>query len=282
MKYYIEEADLESDKKEIITFLNKQIEDLNFNEKYYAWRYEDNPAGKARCWLAKNEEKDNIIGISSVFPRKFYFNSKPLIVYNAGDFHFTRDYRCFSPAFKTQKTLIKEIKKTNTKLIYGLPSNLAYDVLDRVGYKKLGDFKQYIKPINLSYMSDDYLPSLLKFLPIRNIIDVINKPFSKEYGYKNEDEIFVETPKFFNFKFDSYWEKIKSTYKIIGERSSSFLNWRYIDNPNKIYKIFCIKNINDDVLGYIVYFMIKNIYYIVDIMFPSDNEVINSLLSKFF
>ena len=114
------------------------------------------------------------------------------------------------------------------------------------------------------------------------VVDVPIKFFSKEKHYQKTFNYSVEIPEFFDDRFDAFWKKASKQFNIIGERTSNFLNWRFKKSPSQEYKIFCIVDDKKDILGYIVFYYYKdNICNIVDMLFLTSENILDSLLAEF-
>jgi hypothetical protein len=108
------------------------------------------------------------------------------------------------------------------------------------------------------------------------------KYFSKETYYRTNDEYLCETPTSFDQRFDIFWYKVSSQFPIIGERNSSYLNWRFIQFPHKKYRIFALTHRKyRDVFGYIIFHIAENRVYIEDFLSTDMDKVFDSLLSEF-
>jgi hypothetical protein len=106
--------------------------------------------------------------------------------------------------------------------------------------------------------------------------------FSKEKDYKKNSNYTFEILNIFDNRFEKFWKKVSEQFNIIGERTTDFLNWRYKQSPSNDYKIFCIFDDKDDIIGYIVFYFIKgNILHIVDMLYIKSEEIIDLLLSEF-
>ena len=55
----------------------------------------------------------------------------------------------------------------------------------------------------------------------------------------------------FDEKVDALWEEISSDYPVIAHRSSRYLNWRYVANPNADFTLLGVKD-GEAILGYMV------------------------------
>ena len=55
-------------------------------------------------------------------------------------------------------------------------------------------------------------------------------------------------------RFDKLWDRAKSQYRIVGERSSSYLNWRYTSFKTRHYSYYCLTEKPEaELVGYIVF-----------------------------
>jgi len=280
--YSIGEVNIESDKEKIISFLKRTIKSASFSEDYYKWRYLQAPLDKVKCWLATIDESNVTVGSSTIFPRNFLLNGKLTHVATLGDFHIDGTHRGFGPALKLQKSIIEKNRRSDLQFIYGVPTKVAMPVLKRIGYRELGRFTQFMKPLKISSLPKKYLPFFLKFSMLTNIVDSLICFIAKENRYRKKFDYLVETPDFFDERFDFFWDKASKQFNIVEERNSKFLNWRYKDSPIRDYKTFCILESPTNILGFIVYFIINNIYYIVDVIYMHEDDILNVLLAEFF
>jgi hypothetical protein len=291
-KYTITEGDLKSDKEEIVNLLIKNMKGQTKNT--YEWNYEKNPYGNAICWCARDESSDSLVGSAAYFPRKVFLKGGPVNAAIAADFVVNEEHRVYGPALKLQREGHSKLKENGFRLVYGVPNDLGRLFFFRIGYKKMGKIDTFIKIIKTQRLSKGYLlqslpqtkgskvinPILTSKISLK-VIDFIVKLRSKERRHKKMNKYSVETPKFFDERFDVFWKKAKNQFDIIGERSSTFLNWRYIESPLQEYKIFCIKDGKENIEGYVVYYFKDNRYYVVDMLFSNRNDALNSLLAEF-
>jgi len=265
-------------KKDILPILERNLEDSSSNR--YNWNYENCPYGVAHSWLARCKKSGNIVGLASLFTRKLIIKNKPLFAAIAGDFAVDKEHRVYGPSVKLQKEIQLAIKNNDFKFIYGIPNEQSRMLFLRLGYKEIGKFNRYIKIIKMEKIPEEYLPKYLHSKNFSKIVDFLIKGFSKEKRYKRKTSYTVETPEFFDDRFDVFWEKVSKQYSIIGEKTSEFLNWRYDQISSKKYNIFCLLD-DKEIKGFLVYFVKNNICHIVDMLFDKSDEVVNSLLAEF-
>jgi len=278
-KYTIIEANVEIDKEDILPILKRNLEVAS--SQRYDWNYENCPHGNARCWLAKCEQSNSAVGSAALFPRKLFINGEPTYAAIAGDFAIDERHRAYGPALKLQREIQSRASDTGFRFIYGAPNDLSRMFFLRIGYKEIGKFKRYIKLIKTEKVPKEYLPPILQHKIVSKMVDLVTSIISKEQRYKKNFKYSVEMPEFFDERFDIFWKKASKQFNIIGERTTNFLNWRYKQSSSQEYKIFCILDDEKDIAGYLVYFLKDNICHVVDMLFITSEDVLNSLLAEF-
>jgi len=284
--YAIIKADVESDKDIILSILQRNFDGpfswrTPHDSQRYDWSYKQCPYGNALCWLAKFESTNSFVGSVSLFPRKLLINEKPICSGILGDFAVDENHRGYGPALKLQREVLSKVNDFGYIFNYAAPNKFGAPILLRVGYKEIGKYKVYIKPLKTVIVPRKYLPRYLQSNILLKIIDFFISIVSKEKRIKDKFGYSIEMPDLFDERFDVLWEKASKQFNIIGERSSKFLNWRYRQSYIHDYKIFCILDDKKELGGYIVYFVKDNICHVADMLFlPSDNST-NLLLAKF-
>ena len=239
------------------------------------------PLWKGIIWLAKFEPTNSFVGITSLSPRKLLINEKPIYAGIIGDFVVDKNHRGYGPALKLQREVLSKVNDFGYIFNYAAPNKFGEPILSRVGYKEIGKYKLYIKPLKTVIVPKKYLPRYLQSNILLNIIDFFSSIVSKEKRVKDKFGYSIEMPDLFDERFDVLWEKASKQFNIIGERSSKFLDWRYKQSYLHDYKIFCILDDEKELVGYIVYSVEDNICYVADMLFlPSDNSI-DLLLAKF-
>jgi hypothetical protein len=278
-RYSIIEVDVQNNWDDILSILIKNLEGPSANR--YVWNYNQCPYGTAHCWLAKHEESNTFIGTAALFPRVVLVKGDPEYAAIAGDFAVDKQHRNLMTALSLQKEIRSKIHDTKFKFIYLIPNEQAKGIFLRLGYKKIGRLTHFIKPLKSEYQHNKHIYSFLQLKLFAMAFDILIKNFSKEKRYKTTLNYSIITPEYFDERFDVFWKNVSKHFTIIGERTSFFLNWRYIQSPDKKYKIFCLLDDHKDIRGYIVYYLENNRCYIMDMLFEPSTEVISFLLAEF-
>ena len=208
-------------------------------------------------------------------------NGKPIYAGIIGDFIVDKNHRGYGPALKLQREVLSKVNDFGYIFNYAAPNKFGAPIVSRVGYKEIGKYKLYVKPLKTVILPKKYLPRYLQSNILLNIIDFFSSIVSKEKRVKDKFGYSIEMPDLFDERFDVLWEKASKQFNIIGERSSKFLDWRYKQSCLHDYKIFCILDDEKELVGYIVYSVEDNICFVSDMLFlPTDNSI-DLLLAKF-
>jgi hypothetical protein len=279
MPYTILKADLKKNKEDILSLWKRNFPDLP--EERYQWIYENNPAGPASCWLIKENRQNKIVGATSLFPRRILLNGKQVTAGIAGDFAIDKEHRSLGPALLLQKAALPKGSEIPFDFLYGFPNKISEPVLVKAGYKILGEVHSLTKPLKSYYYLKRHanLPVITK--PLSFLADLGLKISSKERYSKNSEYEF-EALTSFDQRFDTFWDSVSAQFPMIGERTCSYLNWRYIQSTHKNYQVLAlIRKSNRDIFGYIVYNIVDNKAHIADLLSLNINEVLYSLFSGF-
>lgn len=278
-RYSISMADLKKNKEDILALWERNFTQVPENR--YPWIYEENPAGPAACWIAKDLTNNEVVGETALFPRRISINGKICIVGIAGDFAVDKEHRGLGPAMPLQKAAISHCRDKNFFLLYGFPNKKSASILLRAGYKRLGDVFRMTKPLRSQYHLKKHFDAPVLTRALSKPIDFAIRLITKNQ-YKNNTRYTFEVPSLFDERFDDLWKRASTRFAIIGERSSSYLNWRYKRSPYNAYSIFAlISNGGNSLLGFIVYQTAQNKTNIVDLLSLDLEKTFDSLMSEF-
>jgi hypothetical protein len=178
-----------------------------------------------------------------------------------------------------QRSIVNQYRNKGFEFIFAYPNNNSLAILKRVGYKIVGGTSMWVKPLRFgykffSYFKNKVLAKIFSFIPdlILNYFDYIllNPNYYGEVS-NNIDE-----------RFDDLLNRIKYTFSIVPDRSSIYMNWRYLSCQTKKYYIYSfINKITNKLDGYVVYHIKNNKIFIVDIVCVDFDKIIYNLLAQF-
>jgi hypothetical protein len=277
-RYKIINADVKTDIDNILSVLKRNLPGPN--KKKHFWKYENCPYGLARCYLVYDEKTKLFVGSGGRFPREVNLDGKIVLAEMAADFAVDKEHRILGPALILQKQLQEEGKNFGTVVTYCTTNEEAKPIIKKVGFRKVGNIQSYVRILNPRYIKKIFTQSYF-FRITCFLLGYINKIISKENRVSKKSENNIEIINEFDKRFDDLNEKTKYQFKIIGDRSSKFLNWRFTQAPDINYQIFSMVDKSNKLLGYIVYYIENYVCQIYDISFLKINDVVRSLIAEF-
>ena len=148
------------------------------------------------------------------------------------------------------------------ELVYGFPNeNSAPGFFKKLKWISFGEAPFLLKPLRLSYFIRKILKRKIERLP-GNEYYTYSFPIKTELG-KN---IYVKSIDSFGNDYDLIWKKVSEGIGVGVDRSTAYMNWRYVEKPGEKYSrcgifidgqlkgvvVFTIKNKHDGQIGYIM------------------------------
>jgi len=198
----------------------------------------------------------------------------------AGDFAVDREHRGLGPALSLQKAAVSHCRERRFDILYGFPNNRSQSILLRAGYKVVADIFRMTKPLRSRYYLKRRIETPFITRALSRPVDFAIKLISGNY-HKNQEQYSLESPSFFDERFDDLWKKASTRFPIIGERTSSYLNWRYMRSPHVTYSVFALTKGEDTLVGYIVYHISENKANIADLLSIDCDATLDALISEF-
>jgi hypothetical protein len=194
-------------------------------DRRVAWLYEENPCGPAQTWLAVETETNQVIGCASVAPSTRYVHERPIRIGTAIDFTVAAQHRTAGAALALQRALTGEGRRAGFDCLVGKPNSKAFPVLSRIGYRRVGDCRNWVKPLLQNPETDEWAD-----------------PRYLDERVSAADE-----------RFDRLWNSVKARGPV-GEKTAAYLNWRYLAFKELNYELYCLVHRSDRRLaGYVVY-----------------------------
>ena len=278
--YYVSEVSTKEDLAQAISLWQRNFSmAVDTGMERFHWFYETNPYRKGRLWLLKLKDGEKAVGVGGVGYRRFSVSGRSLIGVVGVDFAVDKEHRALGPALKLQRAIM-ESTEMETDFRYSFPTKQAQVVLKYFGYHKIGDLTRLVKILRSSeYLQRVVRPAFLAkvisipvdfFLRLRSIMNR-TAPGYEFYSGNVEDS---------HSLFGDLWERFARGNLLLGERTSNFLDWRYSKCPTTDYRIFALKAHNEDLKGFIVYYLQGQRFYVDDLICP-ESELLNTLIAGF-
>ena len=206
------------------------------NKEYYDWQFDNvfNTNKENYTSLGLFNKKEELVGTVGLFSADCNFFGKSIKCSWIANLIVKEDLRSLGYG----ALLLKEAEKGFDLAVDHNVNDLARPLFEKMGYKVSG-IKRYICILN---------PSAIEVL-----IDQKNLDFKvyKNYPIPDHTSLEFKVVGHCDKEFDNFWGEVKPRYPVSIERSSQYLNWRYVDNPLVKYDILAIFN-GDKMVGFVV------------------------------
>jgi hypothetical protein len=228
----------------------------------FNWMSRGNPAGKTIWLFAYSEKTGELAGTMSVMPRYMYCAGRHLKAGILGDFMVLKKFRAFGPGLMLPKYIAMNYRSLGFDLIYTLPNDDSRKILEKSGFNHQIMLKTLVRPIRVEKYLSRYMPPLPARI-LGSCIDIAMKPFSLFTYATGGTDVHRETG--VDSSFDELWNTIRAEQTaVIGDRSSAYLRWRFLENPQLDFKMLCLRK-EKKLLGYLFYIINSDDLEIFDI-----------------
>jgi hypothetical protein len=277
-RFQIESTNPEPYRGEIIEFWKKYLPGTP--PERLDWLESGNPAGPTIWYFAFSAggKRSEPLGTISLTPVNLFLKGERIKAGILGDFMIHENHRVFGPTLDLVKAPLNDMAKHGLSFIYGIPNQESEKIMLRVGLKKSTDLVNLVRPVRLgSYLSKYVSPlwSSLLSPPGELGLKLFSSP-SLSINKAHVGEVDTAGP-----EYDALWEEIKKKMEYpVGDRTSTFLEWKYLRNPHNHHHIlFDKEGESGKIVGYLVYSKKKDVIEIVDIQ-GLNGRIVGQLLTK--
>jgi hypothetical protein len=274
MSYVITNPNAPPDKSRLLALWRRNLPTAS--EGRLAWLYD---GGRATNWFVSTQTGD-VVGATGLMRRRMKLGPHLLEAGNAIDFNVDQEHRSVGPALQLQRAVTGSLPSSAMPLVYALPSPEATAVMKRTGYRVLGQLNRWARPLHSEYkLRERIKPRLLAKLA-GFCIDAGMWLRSAEFSHHCPASLCSEVLDGFDKRFDHFWKLAARQFPVVGERTASYLDWRFQQCPDLKYRVFCLSDIDRQLVGYVVYFLSEGHAYISDMLF-ADRPALHLLLGEF-
>lgn len=239
--------DYEEDNWQGVSELFKEVFGKDMNHQYFMWKNECNPQGKSIIKMAVNGQKT--IGLSCIWKFKVKFLGRSITAGQSVDAMVDKNYRKMGIFENMAIAALDDMKEEGMELRFNFPNEAAYQAsIGKINIRKVCDIPQYIKIFKGREALSMYVGNRMLKAAGGVLVDLYSK--AKAMAAKRTEKYKIKEIEQFDQDFDAFWHKVRTDYPIAVERSSQYLNWRYLRSPEQ-YKIFASYS-GDEIVGYIV------------------------------
>jgi hypothetical protein len=247
-----------------------------------AWAYDDKPDGAARTVVALDEESGEPVGCGSVYPRSVTACGSRLLAGVLADFAVSRSHRSGAAALLIQRALVRGTgAEPELSFMYGLPNEAALPVFRRVGYKAIGRVRSWVKPLRAAYKLREYVPGAsiarVAAFPVDSFLSAADERRARRF--KPVESCVVDRA---DHRFDALWARGCANYRLTGERTAAYLNWRYATRSSRPRRFFCVHEPRtSDLLGYVAFSTHGNKVVVNDLFAVDPEQAAERVLLQF-
>ena len=279
MAYTAVPLQLEEHREELLRVWKRNMSDPHIErvaDERLRWYYDENPAGRPFTSLGVDEESRSIIGCGSFLRRGFVVNGRLWAGGILSDFAVDQEHRSAGPAVAIQRLLAADIGNVGVDFLIAYPSKPAEAIFKRVGHKLVGVTATWVKPLR----SHREVRKRLRESPLSGVISRVydqvlaaadstrRARLKASAAWNSYSGSLVDCA---DPRFDDLWERGRAQQTVAGERSASYLNWRYRDFKSAEYSFFTLTDRKTGRLAaYIVYALNSNNAAVIADLFCED------------
>lgn len=193
--------------------------------EHWYWEYRDNPYGRFMISEAFSEAGKLVV----------HYGGYPVPFFNATGVG-ARTFLSYQGGDTMTLPEVRNVGLGKTNLLSRTAHHLFAAFLERQIPFAYGINTGKIKVLGKRYLGYHYLDEVVFWAR-----DIVKNPFKKP-GWPN---IFgkykVEEVGSFTREWDEFFERVSDSYRFLVRRDAKYLKWRYLDGPDKDYRIFCVR-----------------------------------------
>lgn len=221
-------------------------------EHRFDWLY---GSGRSRAWLLGEQDAPPMGAAGLLFRRTAVEGA----VVDGGapiDLNVDQTQRSVGPALTLVRTIINAADGDGRAILYGMPNRSATAVMKRAGYREIGEFSSWTKLLRTEQKLRDKLRLSLASRLVAPLLDKILGWSSAEWRTRLPANVVARDVSRFDDRFDALWLRTLDRFDVIGERTESYLNWRFTQCPDLNYQIFTLADrVTNELLGYVVWYV---------------------------
>ncbi len=222
------------------------------------WLYEEAPNGPTTTVLGLHQESGDIVGCGSFFHRPIWVDGRRVRAGVLCEFAVTRGHRIGGAAIAIQRALAGAGRAAGLDLLYGYPNAKSIPIFERIGYQVVGETSTWVKPLRAAYKLRERLrwrwAAAAAAIPLDLALCALDQPRALPGRLRFRAEV-MPAP---DARVDALWERARTRYRVMGEKSSSYLDWRYRRFTACDHRMFGILPRGEDRLSAYTIYTVEN------------------------
>ncbi len=241
----------------------------------YDWLYRSNPHGAAVTWLAVESMTGEVVGCTSIFPRRVMVGGQERRGGIGGDCFIEPRCRRRGIASGLHRASFGEMRERGIDFMYGPPNSNNLGALVKAGSRVVTSYKRWVRPLTARGVMRAALsrtPSRLEAglarLPVM-VLDRLAKTDAKDFSAERVD--------CFTSEFDSMFESSAASHDVVCVRDRHYLAWKYFAAPSRRQIPLAVKR-DGEVVGFIGLEISGEHAAIADLFTANDTRLIDGTL----
>lgn len=204
-----------SNHHDVLGLLTEHMPETNVAARF-AWMYERNPHGRALTVIAYDQQTNEPLGVTSVFPRRLMTRGRTFLGAMGGDAYVRPSARRRGVATAMHKALLERMKDEGVDVMFGppMPNNLR--ALERAGSHVIAHVRRYVRPA--------WLHTALR--PLSRFS--LSRPARLEPITEGDRHV------------EAIFERTVDPSHVIAVRDAAFFKWRFAENPSLAQRAFVV------------------------------------------
>jgi len=211
----------------------------------WIWNFKNNPYG---FLIAVSERKEQIVGYLGLFCFNMKIGDRIIKGSQGSRLYVHPDFRRQGMFLEIGKTLLTAAGEK------GIPFSIAIDPNEPAyhGHLQYGWFDACRFPVMTTYFDISNTLKKRNTLLSSLFSRAINYHYSrKRKGKIPSEDLNIKKIGRFDKRIDDFWNRVANDHRMMIVKDSTYLNWRYFDNPNVAYETFIAEK-QGRIEGYLV------------------------------
>lgn len=255
MSIIIREADPKTDRQAMQDCLLRnrtRYEENEIFEARFDWAYHHNPHGPGKAWLAVDQNKNRVVGFTSAFPRRVLVDGQPRTGWNCADFSIDQEYRTLGVAMKLRRAAKDCVDRGEFDFLFAHPNNRMLAVHEKVGHQAIGKMVRYAALLRLEGKLQAMTGNTRAAQALAALGNPLLRLITPGRMRAGQYDFCLLEEKSFGAEYDRLFEKAAAQHRVIVQRDSAYLTWRFLRNP--LYRARSLRmHCGADLKGYILF-----------------------------
>jgi GNAT superfamily N-acetyltransferase len=220
----------------------------------YEWLYLRNPHGPALTWLAIEESSGAAVGITSVFPRLLFVGGNTCVGSVGGDCYVLPSARGKGIATRLHVATRQDMGQRGVKVMYGPPLPINLRALLSAGATVVTEFRRFTLLLRPSSRASDGAEGL-EWNRFRGVVPsavgLAARLMAAACVPRDLSEYSITRVTHFTEEWDPWAEVQRWSYPVSCVRDRRYLNWRYVESPERRHIPYAIRR-RDQLVGLLV------------------------------